>query len=79
MTYNFDVRAGRVEATWFRGGRTNLSHNCLDRHVAAGHGDVACFVWEGNEPGQSFRMTYSAVLEEVCRVVRGVVCLWTAW
>src|SRR4051794_24102232 len=26
-------------AKWFVGGKTNLSYNCLDRHVEAGRGD----------------------------------------
>ena len=26
-------------AKWFVGGKLNASHNCLDRHVAAGYGD----------------------------------------
>ena len=26
-------------AKWFVGGSLNVSYNCLDRHVAAGHGD----------------------------------------
>ncbi|MGA0204477.1 MAG: acetyl-coenzyme A synthetase N-terminal domain-containing protein, partial [Ilumatobacteraceae bacterium] len=25
-------------AKWFVGGRLNVAYNCLDRHVAAGHG-----------------------------------------
>src|SRR5580658_6991331 len=28
---------------WFVGGQLNVSHNCLDRHVAAGRGDVERF------------------------------------
>src|SRR5262245_62026666 len=37
-------------AKWFIGGKLNVSHNCLDRHVAAGHGDKVAYHWEG-EPG----------------------------
>lgn len=36
---NFDSRAGPVFVEWFRGGRTSIAYNCLDRHVAAGLGD----------------------------------------
>ena len=39
-------------AKWFVGGRLNVSYNCLDRHVAAGHGDQVAFYWEG-EPGDT--------------------------
>ncbi|MEM1334730.1 MAG: acetyl-coenzyme A synthetase N-terminal domain-containing protein, partial [Actinomycetota bacterium] len=34
-------------AMWFVGGKLNVSANCLDRHVAAGHGDKVAIHWEG--------------------------------
>ncbi|HTK16872.1 MAG TPA: acetate--CoA ligase [Acidimicrobiia bacterium] len=54
-------------ARWFVGGKLNVAYNCLDRHVEAGHGDQVAFHWEG-EPGDSRAVTYSALLEETCRV-----------
>ena len=51
MEYNFDVRAGPISISWFKGGTTNLAYNCLDRNVERGLGDSPCFIWEGNEPG----------------------------
>ena len=60
---------GRVFSEWFRGGRTNVCYNCLDRHVAAGHGAQRCLLFEGNDPGRDGVMTYAEVLHEVCRVV----------
>jgi acetyl-CoA synthetase len=53
-------------AKWFVGGRLNVSYNCLDRHVAAGRGDRAALMWEG-EPGDRRTYTYSELLEEVSR------------
>ncbi|HMN40861.1 MAG TPA: acetate--CoA ligase [Phycisphaerales bacterium] len=35
------------DARWFVGGRLNACHNCVDRHVEAGHGDQIAIVWEG--------------------------------
>lgn len=67
---NFDIKAGPIGVEWFRGGRTNLSFNCLDRWVASGCGDAPCFLWEGNDIGQERTMTYADVLTEVCRLVR---------
>src|SRR5688500_12850292 len=32
-------------AKWFVGGKVNASYNCLDRHVAAGHGDKVAYHW----------------------------------
>lgn len=51
---------------WFDGGQTNVSYNCLDTHVAAGHGDRIAIIWEG-EPGDIVRLTYTELLEQVCK------------
>lgn len=51
---------------WFTGGKTNLSVNCLDRHIEAGLGDKTALLWEG-EPGDSLKLSYKDVHREVCR------------
>jgi acetyl-CoA synthetase len=51
-------------AKWFVGGRINASVNCVDRHVRAGRGDKAAFIWEG-EPGDRRTLTYADLLREV--------------
>ena len=123
--HNFDISKGPIFSEWFRGGRTNICYNCLDRHVAAGgragawsgagagcilavslpvciiskasalgllsplecipsgaafecavlycttpaaaaaagHGDQACFLFEGNDPGRDAVWTYAQVLK----------------
>ncbi|KAK9868885.1 hypothetical protein WJX84_012115 [Apatococcus fuscideae] len=66
--HNFDVAAGRISTEFFKGGRTNIAYNCLDRHVQEGRGDVDCLLWEANDPGTDRRMTYSETLAEVCRL-----------
>ena len=48
---------------WFVGGALNVSYNCLDRHVLAGHGQRIAFYWEG-EPGDTRRITYTELFEE---------------
>jgi len=53
-------------ARWFIGGTLNVSHNCLDRHVAAGRGERVAFHWEG-EPGDTRTITYADLLAEVER------------
>ncbi len=58
-------------AKWFVGGKLNVSYNCLDRHVEAGHGDQVAFHWEG-EPGDSLAVTYTELLEETCRVANAL-------
>ena len=51
---------------WFLGGQTNVSYNCLDRHVLAGKGDKVAFHFEG-EPGDTRTVTYAQLLDEVQR------------
>jgi acetyl-CoA synthetase len=35
------------DARWFIGGKTNICHNAVDRHVNNGHGDDVAIIWEG--------------------------------
>jgi acetyl-CoA synthetase len=53
-------------AKWFVGGQLNVAHNCLDRHVEAGHGDRVAYHWEG-EPGDTRTITYAELRDEVAR------------
>ena len=59
-----------MKIEWFVGAETNLSYNCLDRHVEAGHGDRVAFYWEGNDLNEDSKITYSQLLEQAC------VCHW---
>jgi len=69
VTSNMDVSKGKLDVTWFKGGKTNMAYNCLDRHVEAGNGDKVAFFFEANEPTEdSPSMSYSEVKDEVCRV-----------
>lgn len=53
-------------AKWFVGGKTNLSYNCVDRHVEAGRGDHPAIIWEG-EPGETRTLTFRELQAEVGR------------
>ena len=44
-------------ATWFVGGRLNVSVNCLDRHIRTARRNKAALVFEG-EPGDRRTLTY---------------------
>ena len=33
ISHNFDVRKGRIFTEFFKGGKTNVAYNCLDRFV----------------------------------------------
>jgi acetyl-CoA synthetase len=51
---------------WFTGGKLNVSHNCLDRHVEAGRGDRVAYHWYGEE-GETRDVTYADLLRDVQR------------
>jgi acetyl-CoA synthetase len=56
---------------WFPDGRTNLSINALDRHVAGGAGDRAALI-ALDERGARRSLTYRELLAEVERVAAGL-------
>ncbi|MFN9646456.1 MAG: acetate--CoA ligase [Cyanobacteriota bacterium] len=61
-------------ARWFEGGTTNLSHNCLDRHLAGARAEKTALIWEG-EPGDERRFTYRELHAEVCRAANALKAL----
>src|SRR5665213_189253 len=38
-------------AKWFVGGKLNVSHNCLDRHLGTPTANKAALIWEGEPAG----------------------------
>ncbi|KAF3776920.1 Acetyl-coenzyme A synthetase, partial [Nymphaea thermarum] len=65
---NLDWRKGKVNIEWFKGGKTNICYNALDRQIESGKGGNVALLWEGNDPGQDGSMTYSEMLEKVCQL-----------
>ena len=61
-------------AKWFVGGKTNLSYNCLDRHVLNGKRDKTAILWEG-EPGEVRRVSYGELLKEVSKFANALKSL----
>jgi acetyl-CoA synthetase len=53
-------------AQWFVGGKTNVSYNCLDRHVQSHRKNKAAIIWEG-EPGDQRTVTYQELHRLVSR------------
>ncbi len=44
---------------WFKGGKLNITENCLDRHLEL-YGDVPAIIWEANNPTEESRtLTYN--------------------
>src|SRR5688572_7330741 len=51
---------------WFVGGKTNISYNCLDRHLTTARKNKVAILWEG-EPGETRALSYQMLHREVCR------------
>ena len=61
-------------ARWFEGGTTNLSSNCLDRHLNGPKADKTALIWEG-EPGDVRSFTYKQLHAEVCKAANALKAL----
>jgi acetyl-CoA synthetase len=57
---------GNVSIEWFGDGTTNVSLNCIDRHLAK-RADQIAIIWEGDDPTESKSITYRQLHDEVCR------------
>ena len=51
---------------WFVGGKVNIVHNCLDRHVKTWRRNKLALIWEG-EPGDQRSFSYHALDREVSK------------
>jgi acetyl-CoA synthetase len=49
---------------WFKGGKLNVSFNCLDRHLDS-RGDQTAILWEGDDPNRDKRITYRELHTDV--------------
>jgi acetyl-CoA synthetase len=58
---------GKVSIKWFEDGTTNVSMNCIDRHLAT-RADQTAIIWEGDDPNDSKLITYKQLHEHVCRL-----------
>ena len=73
LEFNYHRSKGPISIQWFKGAKTNMTYNCLDRHLDT-RGDQPALLWEGNEPGEDRIITYRQLFEHVCKfanVLRG--------
>ena len=57
---------GRVSIKWYEDGITNVTYNCIDRHLKS-RGDQVAMIWEGDNPYIDKKVTYKELYENVCR------------
>ena len=58
---------GKVSIKWYEDGRTNVSYNCIDRHLKK-RGDQVAIIWEGDNPYDDKKITYNELYAHVCRL-----------
>ncbi len=56
-----------ISIKWFEDGTTNVSMNCIDRHLAS-RGDQVAIIWEGDNPAESEHITYKQLHDRVSRL-----------
>ncbi|MBU4565375.1 MAG: acetate--CoA ligase [Desulfarculus sp.] len=66
LDFNYHRSKGPISIEWFKGAKTNMTYNCLDRHLET-RGDRPALLWEGNEPGEDRIITYRQLYEHVCK------------
>jgi len=64
---DYSFAAEDMHITWFKGGKLNVSYNCLDRHLAT-RGDQVAIIWESDNPEQDRKITYRELHREVCKL-----------
>ena len=57
---------GKVSIKWYEDGLTNVSYNCIDRHLKK-RGNQVAIIWEGDNPYDEKKVTYNELHEHVCR------------
>ena len=61
----------KVSIKWFHDGTTNVSYNCIDRHLPKRAKQTA-IIFEGDDPKESKNITYQELSDEVCKLANGL-------
>lgn len=62
----FEYDPKDIKFTWFKGGKINVSYNCLDRHLK-NNGNKVAIIWQGEPEDEVRKYTYKELHKEVCR------------
>ena len=62
---NWNFAEPKIE--WYKGGKLNITENCIDRHLAT-MADQPAIIWEPNNPEERVRtVTYARLHKRVCQ------------
>jgi acetyl-CoA synthetase len=63
---NTSYDAHNLSIRWFEDGVTNVSYNCIDRHLD-NYGERTAIIWEGDDPAESRHISYNELSGHVQR------------
>lgn len=66
-----NVNFGQKIPSWFKGGKTNLCYNALDRHLPKKANQTA-LIWEGNDPSENKKYNYQELHSKVCKLANAL-------
>lgn len=68
---NWNFKDPTIE--WFKGGKLNITENCIDRHLAT-MGEKPAIIWEPNNPEERTRIvTYNRLHKRVCQFAQVLI------
>jgi acetyl-CoA synthetase len=74
LEWNFE----EPKVEWFKGGKLNITENCLDRHLET-RGDQTAILWEPNNPdAKAKEFTYRELYTEVCKTANALKSIGVA-
>ncbi|MDF1561498.1 MAG: acetate--CoA ligase [Deltaproteobacteria bacterium] len=62
-----DQDTREIDFSWYGGGKLNVAHNCIDRHLET-RADKTAILWAADEAGEYRHITYRELKHEVARV-----------
>jgi acetyl-CoA synthetase len=65
--YTWDTAGRKISHTWFEDGQTNVSVNCLDRHLKTSTRNKVAILWQGEPENDVVKLTYADLHREVCK------------
>jgi acetyl-CoA synthetase len=63
LEYDFN----KPEIKWFKGGKLNVSYNCLDRHLNHWRSNKVALIWQGEPLEENRVFTYQQLHYHVCK------------
>ena len=60
------------DVAWFPGAKMNVCANAIDRHVQNGKANDVAMIWEGDEPDQVLKFTYSDMQRKVSSIANAL-------